>query len=401
MGSGVSGLFRSTNKRPSLDHEALAKEIKNSQRYRPGCAAQKVSNFEGLCFIEAARLLEKSDNMRHRAAGYYGLSRCLVGESKKSGTQMTRDGRSMSERELLLEAVACDPQCAPALCALSLLADGQVVCLRDGRRLTRNELLLLAVAADRDCADAYDILAAGLEGTLLLPDGRTMDAGALLWEAVRCDPGCAGSVVTLANHVSRVAESEPHTTETLPDGRAKTVATAVELYVSALRLDPHYELAYFNLCRELSDYDTVLVPALPRDPTAGPRARPDTDETGTRRMTRQGLLLETLRCMGRPLVAGAALPSYFEDLRIRTLYNLGKTMKNNDTVTLPCGTVRTRKQLVDDIKEIEPKSCFARWLEADIASAGDGWSVLSDSDDSSTTTESNGTSDTQNGESEI
>ena len=91
-------------------------------------------------------------------------------------------GESMNVRDLCLAAIHCDVTCAFAYLGLGkILTSGETVKLRDGRTLSKRELFAMAIHHADDSVAGYHALAGelGAKETTQLMDGRELTKEAL------------------------------------------------------------------------------------------------------------------------------------------------------------------------------------------------------------------------------
>ncbi len=144
--SQASGAFASipTGQRgapPSLkpdDLSGIAEQLMNGDAYpAERCETMPLVGFVSILYVDGAHTLERSSDQRLRAIGLVGLGRC----SERDKTCTLSDGRAMTQQQLYLEAIRCDPTCVYAYSNLALtLSDDESVTLSDGRAMNKCQL---------------------------------------------------------------------------------------------------------------------------------------------------------------------------------------------------------------------------------------------------------------------
>lgn len=211
------------------------------------CGAMPLPPAIGTTYLEAAWRLAQSTMPRHRAVGLWALSRCIpVGE-----TETLPDGRSTNSRQLLLEALECDPALSIVYANLAREVSGQeTVRLLDGRTLSEQELFLEAVRCDPSDGNALVGLSSTLDGGTIAVDGRDMTALELNIDAARLDPA---DPVAFFNIGVLVRAGE---TVQLSDGRE---VNSLDMFLESLRLDPTSSETFHAVAATLSPHETVRV----------------------------------------------------------------------------------------------------------------------------------------------
>lgn len=123
-----------------------------------------------------------------RAMGLYGLSRCI---EKGKGVRLIQlaDGRCLARRQLLQEALQCNPNCSRAYFNFGfLLSKDETVMPSDGRVMGKRQLFIEALRCNSNYAHAYNnpAIDLGKDETVILSDRRVMDKRQLIIEALRC-----------------------------------------------------------------------------------------------------------------------------------------------------------------------------------------------------------------------
>jgi tetratricopeptide (TPR) repeat protein len=233
--------------------EMIAVEITKSLKYAYSkCGLMPLPGFNpALAYHHGARILEQLIDKPHlKALGMFGLARCV--EDHEMVT--LSDGRSMTARQVCMEALQWDPDFAPAYnyIGATFQKTDKSVTLRDGRSLTELELYVEALRCNPKLCTGYHNLSILLSrgDSVTLCDGRKMGKLELLIEALRCDPNYVPAYASLSCELSG---SE---TVTLSDAR---VMDERQLFMEALRLDPTTSTVYVNLARLLSPNECVVL----------------------------------------------------------------------------------------------------------------------------------------------
>ena len=179
-----------------------------SQRIYAFLLESELDEFEEGMFLRALAANPKNS---HAYSNFGLFLRRVLGKDEA----VLHDGRTMSVRELYLEAVACDNLNSSAYNHLGfeLQADERIT-LWDGRSMGKRELFLEAIAHDCKCAYAYNNLAFLLQAAeqITLRDERVMGKRTLFIEAIACNFKCAKAYHNLS------LELAPGEQITLKDG---------------------------------------------------------------------------------------------------------------------------------------------------------------------------------------
>jgi hypothetical protein len=164
---------------------AVATELFDEQKYPPGggLATRPVDGITPPLTYRDASLRMWTDGCKVVSSALWAL-----GRSAKTREQLVLpNGRSMTQRELYVEAIRLDGQNARAYCSLACtLADGESIMLPDGRSLRKKDLFLEAIRRDVSYGAAYGKLGYTLPigGSVALPDGRSLTKRELYLEAL-------------------------------------------------------------------------------------------------------------------------------------------------------------------------------------------------------------------------
>ena len=204
------------------------------------------------------------------ADAYYRLGVML-----ESGQTISLAGRDVTEQDLYVLTLAKDPRKATAYFNLAgtLLEDSNgkgTITLHDGRTLSGRELLLEAIDVDRTYSEAYCNLAADLgttpSETVRLKDGRVMTQLELLSNAIECAPAkTLFSNVEYAVVFGQLATllTASTTTTTTPGQQQQVIMlkgesmSVQDLWLAAIHCDATCAFAYLGLGKKLASGGTA------------------------------------------------------------------------------------------------------------------------------------------------
>jgi len=202
------------------------------------------------CFTEKDLYLACISLEPKISEAYFNLA-SLLGDEMASVTLI--DGRVLSSRELLVEAINADPHSWEAYCNVACdIVGAECVTLRDGRTMTQRELLQEAIEV-MDKEKVWGLVEfSTVFGNLatLIPKwetifvrGEAMTAKDLWLASLRCDGTSAFSFFHLGKLLGRGETAK------LPDGRT---ITKCEAFAMAIHHDHTMLMAYHALADELS-----------------------------------------------------------------------------------------------------------------------------------------------------
>jgi tetratricopeptide (TPR) repeat protein len=206
--------------------------------------------------------LQRATNCSH---AYAALAMTLT----DTGRVSLRDGRTLSQRQLLMEAIRCDNNHAMAYFNLATaIGPDEAVQLASGQRMDKRRLFVEAIRCNRRYAAAYFNLAAavGAEG-VELANARKFTARDLYVQAIRCDNNYAAAYFNLGAMLGAGQKVS------LADG----LMNEQGLYLEAIRCDKNCSYAYNNLGNALSKGEVVML-------------------SGGRPMDQRKLNVEAIRC---------------------------------------------------------------------------------------------------------
>jgi tetratricopeptide (TPR) repeat protein len=364
--------------------EQLARQVLEIYKFPfARCADSKLDmgSFAGamsLTYVQAASLLERSPNPLRRAVGLVALARA-------QRNVPLSDGRTLSERELYLEALTLDPNMAIAFNNLGGdLSRTERIKLPDGRMLGRQELYMEALRCSNTHAAAYCNLASSLaEGeAIVLPSGQRMNEMELYLEAIRMSQDGPEGIASTMNSLGVAMRSTDRVS--MPDGREMTKQMVL---LEGLRHDERNFRLYFNLALGLTADASVTLP-------------------DGRTLTKRELYMETLvhnpddsfayNNLGTLLKVGDSVilrdgrtltkvDCFREALRCapdnaQAYVNLSKVI-SLATVELPDGRVMNKKQLLMEAIRLKPShantyATLATFLEQnEMVTLPNGWPV--------------------------
>ena len=167
------------------------------------------------------------------------------------------------ERESAMEAIARNPRCCRSLTDLAVtMSATETVTLGDGRSMTQRQLLLTAIANDPKYHGAYYTLGWTLcqpplpdqKRTVNLPNGECVTARDLFVKCINIYPKCSSCLSMLASEMRSDTCSE---CLTLQDGWKRV--TRRQLYVEAIRCksDNHYAIRSLGHLMSADDMITL------------------------------------------------------------------------------------------------------------------------------------------------
>ena len=210
--------------------------------------------------------VEADADAARRGEGFYRLGLDIARHGPPSTVLVLNSGRGVGPYELYMEALRCAPTHVGALVQLATNAlPGERMRLPDGRTLTQLELYCAAIcAAPRGApqvARAYACLGARALAdrasvAVPHPDGRTLSARELFLETLRRDALVAeaydGLAAVLLEEQSCAGAGADAVEAELPDGRRMN---AHALLIEALRLDDRLVPALLRLADTLPTAD--------------------------------------------------------------------------------------------------------------------------------------------------
>ena len=159
---------------PNVHSKELALELSRHTNYHFGkCSSQPLDGFGNTTYLQGAHILANSESPPSKAIGYWALARCF----NSTTCQMLVHGREMTELQLYMEAIKCDPDLAyPYYNIGVILNTGDFVYLPDGRKLDDKLLFVETIRCDDSFADAFFNLGVGMHSDekITLADGRTL-----------------------------------------------------------------------------------------------------------------------------------------------------------------------------------------------------------------------------------
>lgn len=175
-----------------------------------------------------------------------------------------RDGRTMTSFDLFCEALCSNPENVEAMLALAPEMDsGQRVNI-NGRFMSARQLLNEAIAEEPDHERGYALLAFDLGNPrqeITLRDGRVMRRADLCAEAVRCGTSDVDVFFTMVDDMRELG----YETYEIEDGDERTV---LDFLLSALRRDTRNAECYCRLADTLQYNETIYIDWLDLDARA-------------------------------------------------------------------------------------------------------------------------------------
>jgi hypothetical protein len=291
--------------------------------------------------IEAIGLDPDSDR------AYAGLARVLCANE----TVTLLDGRTMTNISLWLEAQRLNPaEPSYYVCLSNGIARGKEITLSDGRVLSRVGLLLEAVRVAPWNGHCHTWLAIYAPEPVTLPDGRIMSKRGLLAEGFRKSPRNYFCMVQLARNLS-------------PDEILLDLnVTQRQLYIDAIDLFPTEGLTYAYCAKSLKAGETV------RLHNGRIMQREQLWSTAINIARRPGPIFVSLNCTldfdETIIIDGqkwsrvdACLKAIaFEPTQTEHYVSLARAMPwdSSSTVTLPDGQLLTRQQVLLHAAHMEP-----------------------------------------------
>ena len=290
----------------AADVETLRSELEDKARYPFGKCRNSLVRVRGLpdmSYEDAAHLLARQKHEGARACGLSSLARCC--ENGKVAMMVLDDGRPFTQRELFMEALRVDPTYAPAYVNLAATLERSIPPRPAGPSTQQQWQMRFSFSPP-----SLSFSAPSSTIVSVVPGLHSS-----LSSFPVSDRGSSLNDVISANNLGTRSE-----TVTLHDGRT---LGKVQLYIEALRLNPDYASAYYNLAAIM------------------PSRKVQVSLSDGRTLDRISLLSETLRC--DPHHANAYI-------------QLACNLSLSQTVLLADGRLYTKKDLVKDALRYEPNN---------------------------------------------
>lgn len=171
----------------------MSKELLNIDKYpynNGACGSMAIDGMHEMTYRRAAELLAVAADSRLRCVGFVALSRCL---SREEEDIVMPDGRTLSEKDLLIEALHLDFAGAPSTLFVNLgtiCDEDDNIEMPDGRLLDVTGMYIEAISRDKNNGMAFSNLGVVIQqGTSVqLADGRVLSELQLFSEGIRLAP---------------------------------------------------------------------------------------------------------------------------------------------------------------------------------------------------------------------